>query len=80
MAACNAEKTLWRTVGEIPREIVDEILPVDDASSDETVGLSRGLALTTFRHERNFGYGKNQKTCYHESLKNGRRYSCDGAS
>jgi glycosyltransferase involved in cell wall biosynthesis len=68
MPAFNAEATLERTVAEIPREIVDEILVVDDASTDATTQRSARLALTTFRHDRNFGYGRNQKTCYREAL------------
>lgn len=71
MPAYNAAKTLRQTVAEIPREIVDEIILVDDASSDETVELARALNITTFLHERNFGYGRNQKTCYREALKYG---------
>lgn len=71
MPAYNAEKTLERTVAEIPRDIVDEILLVDDKSSDKTVKLARELNLTTFEHEQNFGYGRNQKTCYREALKRG---------
>lgn len=69
MPAYNAAETLARTVREIPRDIVDEILLVDDASSDDTVALARELELTVFQHERNFGYGRNQKTCYREALK-----------
>ncbi len=69
MPAYNAAQTLAKTVAEIPREIVDEILLVDDASSDATVELARELDLTVFRHERNFGYGRNQKTCYREAMK-----------
>lgn len=69
MPAFNAAETLSRTVTEIPRDIVDEILLVDDASSDQTVTLARELGLTVFQHERNFGYGRNQKTCYREALK-----------
>ena len=68
MPAYNAAKTLKRTVSEIPREIVDEILLVDDASADRTVAIANELGLTVFRHERNFGYGRNQKTCYREAL------------
>jgi glycosyltransferase involved in cell wall biosynthesis len=68
MPAYNAAKTLRQTVAEIPREIVDEILLVDDGSDDETVALARELKLLTFQHERNFGYGRNQKTCYREAL------------
>lgn len=71
MPAYNAAKTLEKTVGEIPRDIVDEILLVDDASRDATVEVANGLGLTVFRHDRNFGYGRNQKTCYREALKNG---------
>lgn len=71
MPAYNAERTLSQTVAEIPRDIVDEILLVDDNSSDETVHLAQELHLTTFRHERNFGYGRNQKTCYREALRRG---------
>ena len=71
MPAYNAEKTLSQTVEEIPRDIVDEIILVDDASGDKTSEISRELHLITFRHKRNFGYGRNQKTCYREALKLG---------
>jgi glycosyltransferase involved in cell wall biosynthesis len=71
MPAYNAAKTLAQTVGEISREIVDEILLVDDASADETVKLAKELDLTVFLHEKNFGYGRNQKTCYREALRRG---------
>ncbi len=71
MPAYNAARTLARTVSEIPREIVDEILLVDDNSSDETVKLAGELGLTVFQHARNFGYGRNQKTCYREALERG---------
>jgi glycosyltransferase involved in cell wall biosynthesis len=71
MPAYNAAKTLAKTVEEIPRDIVDEILLVDDASSDETVALANELNLTVFLHEKNFGYGRNQKTCYREALNRG---------
>jgi glycosyltransferase involved in cell wall biosynthesis len=71
LPAYNAGKTLARTVAEIPREIVDEILLVDDASADETVELANSLGLTVFLHEQNFGYGRNQKTCYREALRRG---------
>ncbi|HEV7646371.1 MAG TPA: glycosyltransferase family 2 protein [Pyrinomonadaceae bacterium] len=69
MPAYNAAKTLAKTVAEIPRDIVDEVLLVDDASNDETVSLARSLDIVTFLHERNFGYGRNQKTCYREALR-----------
>lgn len=71
MPSFNAAKTLERTVAEIPRDIVDEILLVDDASSDETVEVANRLGLTVFLHEANFGYGRNQKTCYREALNMG---------
>jgi len=69
MPAYNAAQTLEKTVREIPREVVDDILLVDDASSDQTVDLANKLDLTVFLHEKNFGYGRNQKTCYREALK-----------
>jgi glycosyltransferase involved in cell wall biosynthesis len=71
MPAYNAARTLAKTVAEIPREIVDEILLVDDASSDATVEMANKLRLTVFLHEKNFGYGRNQKTCYREALRRG---------
>lgn len=71
MPSYNAAKTLAPTVEDVPREIVDEILLVDDASGDDTVRLANELGLTVFVHERNFGYGRNQKTCYREALRRG---------
>ena len=71
MPAYNAARTLAKTVEEIPRDIVDEILLVDDASSDETVEMANKLDLTVFLHANNFGYGRNQKTCYREALRRG---------
>jgi len=71
MPAYNAARTLAKTVGEVPRDIVDEILLVDDASSDDTVTLANDLGITVFLHEKNFGYGRNQKTCYREALSRG---------
>ena len=71
MPAYNAEKTLQQTVAEIPRDIVDDIILVDDASRDKTVSVSQELHLITFKHKRNFGYGRNQKTCYREALQRG---------
>src|SRR6267143_999923 len=69
MPAYNASRTLRQTYSELPLDVVDEVLLVDDASSDETVALAQELGLTTFLHERNLGFGKNQKTCYREALK-----------
>ena len=69
LPAYNAARTLEKTVADIPREIVDEILLVDDNSRDETIEVARRLALQVFVHEKNFGYGRNQKTCYAEALR-----------
>src|SRR4051812_48628718 len=71
MPSYNAAKTLVKTVADVPRDIVDEILLVDDASSDETVDVAVELGLRTFLHEQNYGYGRNQKTCYREALRRG---------
>ncbi len=71
LPAYNAEKTLERTCAEIPRDIVDEIILVDDRSSDKTVELARKLGLTVVVHPKNLGYGGNQKTCYREALARG---------
>jgi glycosyltransferase involved in cell wall biosynthesis len=71
MPAYNAEKTLEKTVNDIPPGSVDEIILVDDASHDGTVELSKKLGLHTIRHERNRGYGGNQKTCYKNALDRG---------
>src|SRR5579864_4797127 len=67
MPAYNAEKTLQATVGEIP-DLVDIRILVDDHSRDDTVGLARRLGLLVFQHDRNYGYGRNQQTCYREAL------------
>jgi len=71
LPAYNAEKTLEKTVADIPKGSVDEIILVDDRSKDGTVALARKLGLTVVVHERNKGYGGNQKTCYTEALKRG---------
>jgi glycosyltransferase involved in cell wall biosynthesis len=71
MPAFNAVRTLRQTCAELPRDVVDEVLLVDDYSSDSTVQLARELRLTTFVHHQNLGYGRNQKTCYRESLRRG---------
>jgi glycosyltransferase involved in cell wall biosynthesis len=69
LPAYNAARTLEKTVAEIPAEIVDDMLLVDDYSKDETVAVARRLGLKVFQHERNYGYGGNQKTCYAEALR-----------
>jgi len=71
MPAYNAARTLEQTYAEIPTAVVDDVILVDDGSSDETVELARQLGLTTFLHRENFGYGRNQKTCYREALRRG---------
>jgi len=71
MPAYNAARTLRQTYSELPMDFVDEVILVDDGSSDPTVTLSKELGLVTFLHKENFGYGRNQKTCYREALKRG---------
>lgn len=71
MPAYNAALTLHQTYDELPLDIVDEVILVDDASSDGTVALASKMGVTVFRHRRNLGYGRNQKTCYREALKRG---------
>jgi len=70
MPAYNAAKTLERTVRELP-ECVDLVIVVDDHSRDETVRVAQNLGLKVFAHNRNYGYGRNQQTCYHEALNAG---------
>ncbi len=67
MPAFNAEKTLEMTVRELS-DLVDIKILVDDSSSDRTVALSRQLGVQTFVHDSNYGYGRNQQTCYREAL------------
>jgi glycosyltransferase involved in cell wall biosynthesis len=67
MPAYNAEKTLEMTVRELS-EVVDIKILVDDHSRDQTAQLSRSLGVHTFRHDANYGYGRNQQTCYREAL------------
>ncbi len=69
MPAYNAAKTLEQTYRDVPLDVVDEIILVDDGSSDATVAKARELGLTTFVHKVNLGYGRNQKTCYREALR-----------
>lgn len=71
MPAYNAARTLRRTYEELPREVLDAIVVVDDASGDETASLARELGAIVIAHERNLGYGGNQKTCYRAALELG---------
>jgi glycosyltransferase involved in cell wall biosynthesis len=68
LPAYKAEKTLAQTYSQIPLDIVDHMILVDDASTDSTVDLARQLGIRTFCHHKNLGYGANQKTCYREAL------------
>ena len=68
LPAYNAAKTLIRTLAEIPQEFRKHIILVDDASKDDTVKIARTAGLKPFVHEKNHGYGGNQKTCYREAL------------
>src|SRR6202167_5327666 len=67
MPAYNAEKTLEKTVAELS-DVVDIKILVDDSSKDQTAILSRQLGVQTFVHDTNYGYGRNQQTCYREAL------------
>lgn len=71
LPAYNAANTLSQTLRDIPKDIVDEIILVDDASSDNTVEVARQLGLIVFSHDKNKGYGANQKTCYTKALERG---------
>ena len=71
MPAYNAAKTLHLTYADLPRNVVDLVIVVDDGSSDETARIARDLGLELFIHDRNYGYGANQKTCYREALRAG---------
>ncbi len=71
LPAYNAARTLERTCNEIPRDIVDDVLLTDDASGDDTVDVARRLGVFTIMHDRNRGYGANQKTCYAAALARG---------
>src|SRR3954462_14198406 len=64
LPAFNAGKTLERTFREIPHDIVDDVILVDDASTDDTAAVAQRLGIHTIIHARNGGYGANQKTCY----------------
>ena len=69
MPAYNAERTIRATYNDLPKDLISEVILVDDASSDETVKKSRSLGMTVYTHPKNKGYGGNQKTCYERALK-----------
>lgn len=71
LPAYKAEATLQKTYDEIDHALVDDVLLVDDASTDNTVEVAKKLGIKTVVHEKNRGYGGNQKTCYREALKLG---------
>lgn len=71
MPALNAARTLRSTVSLIPRDVVDEIIVVDDASTDGTIEIAHELGVRLIWHPHNVGYGGNQKTCYLEALQRG---------
>ena len=71
MPAYNAGRTLRLTYEELPKEQVHLVILVDDGSTDNTIEIARQLDLEVFMHDRNYGYGANQKTCYTEALRAG---------
>ncbi len=71
MPAYNASKTLEKTYRDIPNQVIDSIILVDDASQDDTIAVAKKLDLKIIVHAKNTGYGGNQKTCYTEALKDG---------
>ena len=72
MPAYNAGRTLRMTYEELPKDTVNLVILVDDGSTDATLEIARELGLEIFVHDRNYGYGANQKTCYTEALRAGR--------
>lgn len=71
MPAYNAEKTLVKTYEGIPKDVVDQIILVDDKSDDKTLECAKSLGLKVYTHDENLGYGANQKTCYLNAIKEG---------
>ncbi|KKP94018.1 MAG: Glycosyl transferase, group 2 family protein [Parcubacteria group bacterium GW2011_GWA1_36_12] len=69
MPAYNAEKTVNDTYRDLPKDLISEVILVDDSSGDKTVEKAKKLGITVYVHKKNRGYGANQKTCYDESLK-----------
>ena len=72
LPAYNAEKTLLKVLNEIPRDVIDDIILVDDFSTDDTIKIAEEYGLTSIiKHEKNLGYGANQKSCYDKALELG---------
>src|SRR5499433_1750525 len=71
LPAYNASRTLEMTFNEIPPNVVDDVILVDDASTDHTLELAKKLGIFTVAHDHNRGYGGNQKTCYALALERG---------
>jgi glycosyltransferase involved in cell wall biosynthesis len=71
MPAYNAAKTVERCIEELPKEYIDDIILVDDASKDDTCLVAERMGIKVFRHPKNLGYGGNQKTCYRKALECG---------
>jgi glycosyltransferase involved in cell wall biosynthesis len=71
LPAYNDVRTLKQTYEELPHDILDDVILIDDASKDATVDMARSLGIPTIRHDRNRGYGGNQKTCYSAAMARG---------
>ncbi len=71
MPAYNAAQTIERTLRDFPEGVVDEVILVDDCSTDNTVEVAKSLGMTVIEHKQNGGYGANQKTCYEHALQRG---------
>jgi glycosyltransferase involved in cell wall biosynthesis len=71
LPAYRAAKTVEKTYRDLPLDLVDEVLLVDDAGGDDTAEISKRLGIKTILHRKNLGYGGNQKTCYYEALRAG---------
>lgn len=69
MPAYNAEKTVKKTYDDLPKDLISDVILVDDASRDQTVQKAKNLGITVYIHKENRGYGGNQKTCYDQALK-----------
>lgn len=69
MPAYNAEKTVKKTYLDLPHDLISEVILVDDASRDKTLDKAKSLGITVYKHQKNKGYGGNQKTCYREAIK-----------